>query len=68
VIALMTAVFGVGQIVGPALAGWLFDRTGSFTLPSLLAAGALVLAALLGGAVDRPILRTRAATQPAPRA
>ena len=68
VIALMTAVFGVGQIVGPALAGWLFDRTGSFTLPSLLAAGALVLAALLGGAVDRPILRTRAATQPASRA
>ncbi|HEX2555816.1 MAG TPA: YbfB/YjiJ family MFS transporter [Microvirga sp.] len=66
VIALMTAAFGVGQIVGPSLAGWLFDRTGSFTLPSLLAAGALVLAALLGAAVDWRILRPQAATQPAP--
>ncbi len=52
VIALMTAAFGVGQIIGPAIAGWLFDRTGSFTLPSLLAAGALVVAGLFGGAVN----------------
>jgi predicted MFS family arabinose efflux permease len=66
VIALMTAVFGVGQIVGPALAGWLFDRTGSFTLPSLLAAGTLVLAALLGAAVDWRILRAPPKPQPAP--
>ena len=66
VIALMTAVFGVGQIVGPAFAGWLFDRTGSFTLPSLLAAGTLVLAALLGAAVDWRILRAPPKPQPAP--
>jgi predicted MFS family arabinose efflux permease len=52
VLALMTAAFGLGQIVGPTLAGSLFDRTGSFVLPSLLAAGALVLAAILGAWVE----------------
>jgi MFS family permease len=45
--ALTTAGFGVGQIAGPVLAGLLLDRTGSFAAPSLLAAGALLLAALL---------------------
>ena len=66
VIALMTAAFGLGQIVGPTLAGWLFDRTGSFTLPSLLAAGALVVAAILGGAVDARLLRPAERPQPTP--
>ena len=42
--AALTAAFGIGQIVGPALAGLLHDRTGSFGLPSLLAAAALLLA------------------------
>lgn len=45
--ALMTAGFGVGQIAGPLMAGLLLDRTGSFVIPSLVAAGALVVAALL---------------------
>ena len=36
VLALMTAAFGLGQIVGPAFAGFLFDRTGSFVPSSLL--------------------------------
>ena len=43
--AILTAAFGVGQIVGPTLAGLLHDWTGAFVLPSLLAAGALVAAA-----------------------
>jgi MFS family permease len=43
--AVMTAAFGVGQIVGPVVAGWLFDRTQSFVWPSLLGAAALVVAA-----------------------
>jgi predicted MFS family arabinose efflux permease len=47
VLALMTGAFGVGQIVGPAFAGMLYDRLGSLTVPSFTAAGALVLAAVL---------------------
>ncbi len=47
VLALMTASFGLGQIVGPTFAGMLYDYTGSFIVPSLIAATALVVAALL---------------------
>jgi predicted MFS family arabinose efflux permease len=46
-LAVLTAAFGVGQIIGPTVAGLLRDWTGSFLLPSLLAATALVAAALL---------------------
>jgi predicted MFS family arabinose efflux permease len=51
-IAAMTAAFGVGQIVGPFFGGLLSDLTGSFTLPSLLAAAALLVAALLSAGVE----------------
>ncbi|CCE96744.1 putative transport protein [Sinorhizobium fredii HH103] len=37
-LALMTAAFGIGQIIGPVVAGWLAERTGSFALPTLVAA------------------------------
>jgi predicted MFS family arabinose efflux permease len=50
-LALMTAAFGFGQILGPAFAGLVHDRTGSFVLPTLAAAGALVVAALLAARV-----------------
>jgi predicted MFS family arabinose efflux permease len=46
-LAVMTAFFGVGQIVGPVVAGFLADRTGSFTAPSIGAAAALLLCALI---------------------
>ena len=49
ILALMTAAFGFGQIVGPSFAGVLFDISGSFLLPSMAAAGALLVAALLVG-------------------
>ncbi len=42
VVALMTASFGVGQIVGPIVAGFLAQWSGNFVLPSLLAALVLV--------------------------
>ena len=47
IIALMTAAFGTGQIVGPALAGLMVDKLGSFTAPTLAAATSLVIAAIL---------------------
>lgn len=47
VLGVMTAVFGLGQIVGPAFAGALRDRTGSFLLPSVAASAALLAAASL---------------------
>jgi predicted MFS family arabinose efflux permease len=46
-LAVLTAAFGVGQMVGPALAGAVYDATGSFVLPSMGAAAALLLGALL---------------------
>ncbi|MGT2444044.1 MFS transporter [Ensifer adhaerens] len=42
-LALMTAAFGIGQIVGPLVAGWLAERTGSFAAPTLIAAAVLFL-------------------------
>ncbi|MCF3947388.1 YbfB/YjiJ family MFS transporter [Acidiphilium iwatense] len=47
VLGLMTSAFGVGQILGPSFAGLVFDRTGSFIVPSIVAAIALAVAAAL---------------------
>ncbi|MGI9304826.1 MAG: YbfB/YjiJ family MFS transporter [Gammaproteobacteria bacterium] len=47
IIGIMTAAFGLGQIVGPVFAGVVSDATGSFLLPSLTAVAALCIAALL---------------------
>ncbi|WP_244284758.1 MULTISPECIES: YbfB/YjiJ family MFS transporter [unclassified Pannonibacter] len=44
-IALMTASFGLGQMLGPSLAGFAAGSTGSFALPSAGAAICLLLAA-----------------------
>lgn len=46
-IALMTAAFSLGQILGPAFAGVLYDRTNSLAGPSWAAAAALAAAGLL---------------------
>ena len=46
-LALITAAFGLGQMIGPALAGLLHDWTGSYLAPSLMAAAALAVAAAL---------------------
>jgi predicted MFS family arabinose efflux permease len=52
--AILTASFGVGQIVGPTFAGLLHDWTGAFVLSSLLAASALVAAAAIAIGVRLP--------------
>jgi predicted MFS family arabinose efflux permease len=50
-VGILTSAFGLGQIVGPVVAGYGFDLTGSFVLPSLLAAAALVVSAALALAI-----------------
>ena len=57
-LALMTAAWGLGQMVGPTLAGVLFDSLGSYVVPSLLATAALAAAAALAASLS---WRTRAA-------
>jgi predicted MFS family arabinose efflux permease len=47
VIGLMTGSFGAGQMIGPSVAGYLAQTTGSLRSPSWLAAGALLIAAAL---------------------
>jgi MFS family permease len=44
-LALMTAAFGFGQMVGPTFAGFAFDLSNSFLVASLTAAAALFVAA-----------------------
>lgn len=46
-LAMMTAAFGVGQILGPIVAGYLADMTGSYAWPSAVAALVLVACAFL---------------------
>jgi predicted MFS family arabinose efflux permease len=48
-LALMTAAFGLGKMIGPSFAGYAYALTGSFRAPSLAAAAALVIAAALVG-------------------
>ncbi|KAB2919561.1 MAG: YbfB/YjiJ family MFS transporter [Hyphomicrobiaceae bacterium] len=52
-LAILTAAFGLGQIVGPIIAGYGYDLAGSFFLPSMLAVAALLVSASLAMAVDR---------------
>lgn len=44
-LALMTGAFGLGQIIGPYFAGVVSDWLGNFTVPSIVAAAALLVAA-----------------------
>lgn len=53
--ALMTSAFGLGQIVGPLVAGYGFDMTGSFFLPSMIAAAGLVVGAALAMSIVQEI-------------
>ncbi|MCG9072406.1 YbfB/YjiJ family MFS transporter, partial [Laribacter hongkongensis] len=66
-VAAVTAAYGVGQLLGPLLAGVLRQTSGSFALPSLVAALALLPALLFIPAATGyrlPALFGRAAIQP----
>jgi predicted MFS family arabinose efflux permease len=52
--AWMTAAFGVGQILGPIVAGYLAEWTGSFFAPSMLAGGVLVVSGLVVWSARQP--------------
>jgi predicted MFS family arabinose efflux permease len=47
VVGLMTVAFSIGQIIGPTVAGYARDVTGSFTTATVAAAAALLIAAVL---------------------
>ena len=47
IFASMTAIFGIGQILGPVFAGWASDATGGYTVASLVASFGLVMAAVV---------------------
>jgi len=46
-VARMTVAFGAGQIVGPAVGGWMAQRSGDFVAPSWLAAITLLASAAM---------------------
>jgi predicted MFS family arabinose efflux permease len=56
-LALMTAAFGLGQIIGPFFAGVVSDQLGGFAAPSVIAAIALLIAAALASESRILVLR-----------
>lgn len=44
---LLTACFGVAQIIGPAVAGWIAEQQGNFNLPLILASAITVTGGIL---------------------
>ncbi|MCB1385310.1 MAG: YbfB/YjiJ family MFS transporter [Nitratireductor sp.] len=60
-LALMTASFGLGQMIGPVLAGFLFDHSGSFG-PALAAAVAALAITVVLTLISRRLERSEPST------
>ena len=56
-LAVLTASFGLGQMIGPAFAGYMSEITGSYAAPSYAAATLLVVAAALTKLIPAPTRR-----------
>jgi OFA family oxalate/formate antiporter-like MFS transporter len=53
-IGLQQIFYGIGALLGPLLAGTMFDRTGNYVFPFATAAGVLMFAGWLSLALKRP--------------
>jgi MFS family permease len=53
-LGLQQIYYGSGALLGPLVAGWMFDRAGSYATPFAIAAGVLVLAGWLSLTLKRP--------------
>ena len=53
-IGFVTFIFGLGQISGPAVAGMLAERTGSFSRSFYMAAAFAAAAIMLSGFLQKP--------------
>lgn len=54
-LSLLAASFGLGQIAGSTIEGFIYSRTGDFTAPSLFAATTLIAAAVFASRVKLPL-------------
>ncbi|MFN0264908.1 YbfB/YjiJ family MFS transporter [Tepidamorphus sp. 3E244] len=61
VVALMTASFGIGQVLGPAVAGWLYGQTGDYLGASAVAAFLLIVSAAIVVWIAASLKRARLA-------
>lgn len=55
---LLTACFGVAQIIGPAFAGWIAEQQGNFNLSLMIATGITLLGALFMGLAQQVLVKS----------
>jgi len=64
-IAMINSVGNLGGFFGPKLMGWLVDRTGGYTAGLYMAAGLMVVSAILGALLKRQPVYVQPADEPA---
>jgi MFS family permease len=56
-LGVITVFYGVGQALGPALAGWIKDVTGTFTYAFMISAGISLLGVLLSLMMKKKVIK-----------